>query len=173
MRPLIALVLLLMLLGEGAQAAFPNEPEGFGPLRFGASTAALEKAFPKAKRRGQEEFLTIYDLEGQSVLGLKPCTVELRFVDDKFYQVLFSCEPKDKVARALEKRFGPAVQHKPDETVWLSETHWVSFSPQAKSFSYTDRSLGSLAQKKLLGYVLRQRAQAQATAAVPTPGPTP
>ncbi len=173
MRTLITLVLFLVFSGEGAQAAFPNEPDGFGPLHFGSSPEALEKAFPKAKRRGKEEFLTIYDLDGQSVLGLKPCSVELRFVDEKFYQAVFLCEPKDKVAAVLEKRFGPAVQHGPDETVWLSEKHQVAFSPQSKGFSYTDRPLGIVAQQKLLGYVLRKQAQAQATAAVPSPVPTP
>jgi hypothetical protein len=174
MRPLITLALFLMLLGEGAEAAFPNEPDGFGPLHFGASPEALEKAFPEARRRGKEEFLTIYDLDGQSVLGLKPCSVQFLFVDDKFYEAGFRCEPKDKVASALEKRFGPPVQHRAGETGWLSEKHSVAFNPESGGFSYTDRPLGNVAQQKLLGYVLRHQAQAQATAAaVPSPRPTP
>ena len=42
MRTLMTLALSLILFGEPAQAAFPNEPDGFGPLRFGASPEALE-----------------------------------------------------------------------------------------------------------------------------------
>jgi hypothetical protein len=168
-------VLAGALLAVGAQIAFAfeHEPRGFGPLRFGMSVAAAKRALPAIKSKGSEEFLALYELENQSVLGLHACHVELRFIDDQLYEVEFRCEPKDKVVRALEKHFGAPVQQRPGATLWLSEKRSVALNPQSKVFSYSDRPLSAVAQQKLLRYVLRQQAKAQATAAVPSPAPTP
>ena len=169
----VALVAALVVIGAQIAFAFNNEPQGFGPLRFGMSAAAAKQALPEIKSKGSEEFLALYELENQSVLGLHPCHVDLRFIDDKLYELGFRCEPKDKVVAALEKHFGPPVQHGPSGTAWLSEKRSVVVNPQSKVFSYTDRALGTVAQQKLFGYLIRQRAQAQASAAVPSPAPTP
>jgi hypothetical protein len=173
----VAFAAALIVFGAQIAFAFNNEPQGFGPLRFGMSAAAAKQALPEIKSKGSEEFLALYELENQSVLGLHPCHVELQFIDDRLYEVGFRCEPKDKVVPALEKHFGAPVQHGPGGTVWLSEKRSVVLNPQSKAFSYSDRPLSIVAQRKLFGYVLRQRAQAQAhaqaTAAVPSPPPTP
>ena len=170
----VALVGALVVVIESQIAfAFNNEPQGFGPLRFGMSAAAAKQALPEIKSKGSEEFLALYELENQSVLGLHPCHVDLRFIDDQLYEVGFRCEPKDKVVRTLEKHFGAPVQQGPGGTVWLSEKRSVTLSPKSTAFSYTDRQLSTVAQQKLLGYVLRQQARAQATAAAPSPAPTP
>ena len=171
MRLLIVLALCLGL-GAATAQAFSNEPSGFGPLRFGMSAAAVEKALPAVKRKGTEEFLTISTAENQSVLGLKPCHVELNFVDDKLYEISFRCEPKNKVAAKLEKQFGAPNQHGPGATVWLSEARTVTLNPQSTVFTFADRPLSIVAQRKLLTYVLTHQAQAQPTAA-PSPPPTP
>jgi hypothetical protein len=173
----VALGGALVVIGAQIAFAFNNEPQGFGPLRFGMSAAAAKQALPDIKLKGSEEFLAFYELGNQSVLGLHPCHVELRFIDDRLYEFGFRCEPKDKVAAALEKHFGAPVQQGAGGTVWLSEKRSVALNPQSKMFSYTDRPLSTVAQQRLFGYLIRQRAQAQAhaqaTAAVPSPAPTP
>ena len=104
-----------------AASAFPNEPDGFGTLKFGASAAAAKAAFPAITHKGAEAFLLMYELQGQSVFGLKPCALELRFVDDQLYEVQCACEPRNKVAATLRKRFGEPTQEKADGTRWIGE----------------------------------------------------
>ena len=170
MRKLITSMFLIFAVSSPA-GAFTNEPDGFGALKFGASSATAKATFPDIKHKGTEDFLSLYELPGQAVLGLKPCALELRFVDDQLYEIQFACEPRDKVARALRKRFGEPTQEKAEGSVWLSERSTVGLNP-AGLFSFSDRRRAQIANQKLLGYLVRSQARATASSAAPTPAAT-
>jgi hypothetical protein len=171
MQRCVAGLLFLTILAARAVVAMPNEPGGFGRLRFGASAAAAQQAFPQIKLKGTEQFLALYELGNQSMLGLRPCKLDLRFVDDRLYEIQFACEPRDKVLRALRKQYGAPTQQEGAATSWLGEKRTVVFSPRSAAFTFTDRALGQVANQKLLRYILTRQAQGQPIA--PSPQPTP
>jgi len=170
MRKLIISMSLGLAVASPA-GAFTNEPDGFGSLKFGASAAAAKTAFPAITHKGTEEFLSLYELHDQSVFGLKPCALALRFVDDQLYEIQFACEQRDRVVRTLRKRFGEPTQDKAGSSVWLGERATVGVN-QAGLFSFSDRRRAQIANQKLLGYLVRSQARATASSAAPTPAAT-
>jgi hypothetical protein len=167
----VAGFLLLILMTSRTVVAMPNEPGGFGSLRFGSSVSAAQQAFPQIKLKGTEQFLTLYELGNQSMLGLRPCNLELRFVDDRLYEIQFACEPRDKVLQALRQAYGEPTQQQEAATSWLGEKRTVTFNPRSSAFTFTDRALAQVANQKLLRYILTRQASSQPTA--PAPQPTP
>jgi hypothetical protein len=170
---LTAAILCIALLSSRA-LAFPNEPNGFGKAEFGMSAADVKKAFPDLQSKGTQDFLALYQLENQSVLGLKPCSVNLRFADDKLYEIQFTCEQKDQVIPTLKKQFGEPTQEQTHATFWLSKTRSVALNPQSKIFGFVDRQINDVVQQKLFAYLLQHQGQSRVTPGAPaTPAPTP
>lgn len=154
--------------------AFSNEPNGFGGAKFGMSPDAVKQVFPTLQSKGAEDFLAFYQLENQSVLGLKACRVDLRFVDQELYEIQFHCEPKERVLATLKKEFGEPTEEKPGEVFWFSRTRAVSLNPRSTAFGFVDRERNDLVQHKLMQYMLRQQMQSRTTPGVSaTPVPTP
>jgi len=160
---------VLFSVAHGARA-MSNEPTGFGPVPFGASAATVQKAFPTLQSKGTEQFLSLYELRDQKVLGLKPCLLQLRFVDDQLYEIQFTCEPRARVPAALQKAFGEPTETAPTGTSWLGEKRTVGLNPASGVFVFTDRARGQIAHQKLLRYILSRPAQPAPSPAA-TPGP--
>ena len=170
-RGLVAVSLAVHASAEVA-VAFPNEPHGFGPLRFGMSVAAVKKHYPAVRPKTADTFLAFYDLENQSVLGLKPCNLEMRFVDDKLYDIQFQCEPRTKVPETLKRRFGEAYQVGPAGTFWIGSTSSVGLNARSNVFAFTHRALNDVVQQKMLHYLATQSAPRQSPGVAPAPAPT-
>ncbi len=115
-----------------------------------------EGRIPGDHAKGTEDFLSLYELQGQSVLGLKPCALELRFVDDQLYEIQFACEPRARWPAALRKRFGEPTQEKAEGLVWMGERATVGVN-QAGLFSFSDRRRAQIASQKLLCYIIGAR----------------
>lgn len=159
-----------MLIWARTVTAFSNEPDGFGPLRFGGPPSEAQRAFPNLKDKGAEQFLAFYEIENQTVFGLKPCNLELSFVDGQLYRIQFTCRSSPaKVAATLEKRFGEPTQRKPDATLWLGEQRTIGLNPASGVFAFTDRVRGQVANQKLMRYIAESQARATVNPAAPTP----
>jgi len=166
--------IILMCLGlavPSSAGAFTNEPDGFGAVKFGASAAAAKAAFPDITHKGTETFLSLYELRDQTVFGLQPCALELRFADDQLYEIQFACEPRDKVAATLRTQFGEPSQVKAGSSVWMSERRTVGVNP-AGLFSFSDRNRAQTANQKLLRYIIESQARATVSPTAPTPAAT-
>lgn len=160
---------LFMLLSGPAAFGVRNEPQGFGPVRFGDSVAVVKRAFPDISHKGTEEFLALYESHAQAVLGLKPCTVELRLVEDRLYEVHFDCQPREGVLAALQRQFGEPTKESETAVVWLGETSSIVLNPRSGQFAFSDRKLSGVAQKLLLRYTLTHQEDVQPPATI---GPT-
>ena len=119
-------VVIAVLMAARTAVGFTNEPAGLGALRFGMTSAEVQRIHPTLRDKGKEDFLALFELQGQNVFGLEPCTLDLRFVDDELYEIQAVCDaPARKVGTALEKRFGEPSQRRPEGTRWLGEHTFV------------------------------------------------
>lgn len=190
MRLSIAALLIgfLSVLAEPAAFALPNEPTGFGDVRFRMSVGAVKQIFPQVKKievpaetpgpgatpaRPQLD-LAVYSLENQSIYGLKPCTVGFQFAGDALYQITFDCGHSKRVFAVLKKRFGtPAVTAY--GTFWYGDKTVVSINRHSMTFGFADRQLNEAVQRQLYAYVLLHQGATVETGTPPaaaTP-PTP
>jgi len=163
---LAALLLAIPALAE----AFPNAPDGFGKARFGMKYEEVRKHYPDlvalspAQSTSQLPVsLEIYELPGQTVLGLSPCTVRFYFGNLVLDRLSFDCGRDAKVAEALKKEFGPASEKAGNAVHWLTSERAVSVNPRNFLFTYTDRPLNAAFQMALM----------QATGSSPLQTPAP
>lgn len=157
-----SLALLLGALVPATAQAYPNEPTGFGKVRFRMTIADVKKIYPNARRAGgttsaEEEGqggLTRYVLDDQSVLGLKPCEVDFQFMGNELFEVGFDCGREEKIVKALERHFGPPSSRSEAGVFWSGDKTTVAMNPRARTFSFSDTVLSQEVQTKLLAVVL-------------------
>lgn len=162
------------LLSPSAGHSASEVPRGFGAATFGTSVATLKELFPKARLVGKTESgeaygIAAYELEGQSVIGLEPCTVQFSFGFGNLYQVSFDCGRDEKVVRALKEHFGdPNMDRGELGVFWYGDPTVISLNPVTKVFAFVDRARNENVQKALLSAVL-----AGGVPRTPSPGATP
>jgi hypothetical protein len=158
MRPLPFLVL-----AAATALAFPNEPRGFGEARFGMSQAAVKKIFPGMKPAGSGPAaglpMAFFDLRDQSVHGLGPCALQLRFASDQLYEITFDCGRDDKVIAVLREQYGPPVQETPNGTFWIGQQGGITLNPRAKTFAFVDMALNRKVNAALLATAIKNQAE--------------
>ena len=154
-------IALALLLAPALAHAMPNEPRGFGEVRFGMSQAEVKRVLPGVQPGPQvaDGLLQFLRVEKQSAYGLSPCAVTLRFTRDALYEIIFDCGREAPVVAALRKEFGEPTRHQPDSAFWLGERATVALNRRARTFAISDRRRMEQVQRNLLGAVLRQRAK--------------
>jgi len=174
------IVLIFLIVRPGLALAFPNEPHGFGKARFGMTVAEVKKIYPAMKEVGNPTpevaaLLAVYQLEGQSVLGLKPCTVTFQFNPERLHQVAFNCGTDMQVMTTLEKRFGDPTQGMPNNAFWIGDSTAVSLNTKSRHFAFMDKKLNDEFQARLRKYVATHAVTGGAPAGEsgPTPAATP
>ena len=150
-----------LLLAASAALAFPNEPRGFGDARFGMSQAEVKKIFPAMTSVGSGPAaglpLAFFDLRDQSVLGLGPCALQLRFASDQLYEITFDCGRDEKVIRVLREHYGPPVQETPHGTFWIGQKGGITLNPRARTFAFVDMALNRKVNAALLATAIKNQ----------------
>ena len=183
MRVVISLALvpvLVQLLGGRPAVAFPNEPRGFGEVRLGMSVEQVRKILPHMKAAstadpGSVPLVAFYSIGGQTLYGLKPCDVGLRFDPEKLYEITFDCGRSAKIVDVLEKEFGEPAVASPRGAFWMGERTVVTLNPKARTFAFVDHTLNQAVRARILQYTMQHppNAGAAATPGAPPPPETP
>ena len=173
-----ALLLAVVFLAPLPTLGFSNEPTGFGKARLGMTVDEVKQAFPTLKAVSGSAPdptapMAFYNVDDQTVFGLKHCRVELRFNPLRLYEISFDCGNDLKVMSALEKRFGQPTTGRPGAALWESPRVVVSLNVKSRVFAFMDRELNQELQARLMAYVLAHQATPGVAAqpAVPTPQP--
>ena len=172
-------VVLAILVVPRLTLASPDEPRGFGKARFGMSPKEVVAVFPQLKLVGGTPQVTgslalsIYALENQSYLGLKPCQIGFRFFAEQLYEITFECGNSPDVLKALKKQFGEPGPPQQGAVYWQQEHTVIGMIVASSNFSLVDRALNNMVQAALLRYVLTQQGKAQPAPANPTPAAPP
>jgi hypothetical protein len=165
------LLVAVLLLAPASARAFPNEPDGLGDARFGASVVTVKARFPQLvaltppPEISDEQPITleVHEAAGVSVLGLSPCNARFYFANDQLYKLGFDCQNDAKLFETLKGRFGPASQELAGSIHWLSDTRAVSVNPRTRRFAFSDRPLEAAVQGAVIKHARR----------VPEPGGDP
>ena len=160
-RGLLAPALLVMCFAV-ASSATPDAtlPNGFGDARFRMNAAQVRKIYPDVKlvldtaaaedKQASTSVPTfvVLRLPEQEVLGLEPCTLDLRFAEDQLYFIQADCGSDEKVREALVAAYGdPAMEG--GAAYWLGDKKAISLNVKSMKFAFIDRKLDQLVQGAL------------------------
>lgn len=147
---------LALLCVTSAHAA---EPTGYGKAKFGSSTAAVKKLYPKLREVTATDKLTAPFIGGpvitrmlldkQTVAGLpKPILIELRFWKDQLWGVVgyFGDNTEQQVLDMLTKQLGPPQANNPAQVTWSGAKTQTIVSPKLRWYGITDDALSKQAQ---------------------------
>jgi len=140
----------------------PVEPEGFGKVRLGMGIQQIQEIYPDGKLVGdvskRKVPIEMYEIEGQSIYGLKPCKVGFQLSGNKLYQINFDCGRDQKVLRVLKEQFGePNVTSY--GTFWEGSKTVVSLNANNNVFAFADKALNQEVQRMLLNAIGQLRGQ--------------
>jgi hypothetical protein len=155
------LLAALLLVGVPCAAGSANAAEltGYGKAKFGSTSAAVKKLYPKAREVAATDklaapfiggpFITRLLLENQTIPGLpKPILVELRFWKDQLWGVIgyFGENTDQQVLDMLTKQLGPPQANNPAQVTWSGTKTQTIVSPRLRWYGTTDDALSTQAQ---------------------------
>lgn len=167
-------VSIVVLLGVEAGAADGDRPDGFGGVKFNATTEELKAALPALERLGvppavdggeaappQEPVVVeMYQLAQFPVEDLGTCNVIFHTYFDRFAKVEFYCLEKDKIEDYLVSLYGPSTSLLGTAKLWSGDNQIV-YTPHLGTFSYSSQSLHDAMQTKLFLHYMGRGGEAQ------------
>jgi hypothetical protein len=149
-------------------------PEGWNGIPLLSQFELARERFPGAEvsfDTGEQEAgvsepiprLRDLKIEGQSELGLSPCSVTLRYAGDQNYLQSFTCEgPAMAVYAVLEEAFGEGDMTTSGIVYWMGKERAISYRLGTGIWGYFDIRLDKALQTALADQLNRNTAAAAA-----------